>query len=73
MVAQIKSIKGLLPCLGSGDTNYPQKLSKFATFEALFDFHGYFMYIIMLQIFGNIVGNVFKIYQKLIKAENLRL
>ena len=56
MVAQIKSIKGLLLCFGSGDTNYPQKLSKFTTFEALFDFHGYFMYIIMLQIFGNIVG-----------------
>ena len=73
MVAQIKSIKGLLPCLGSGDTNYPQKLSKFTTFEALFNFHGYFMYIIMLQIFGNIVGNVSTIYRKRIKAEDLRL
>ena len=73
ILAQIKSIKGLLLCFGSGDTNYPQKLSKFTTFEALFDFHGSFMYIIMLQIFGNIVGNVSTIYRELIKAEDLRL
>ena len=73
MVAQIKSIKGLLPCLGSGDTNYPQKLSKFTTFEALSYFHGYFMYIIMLQIFRDILDNVSVIYKKIIKAVYLRL
>ena len=73
ILAQIKSNKVLSLCFGSGDTNYPQKLSKFTTFEALFDFHGYFMYIIMLQIFGNIVGNVSTIYRKRIKAEDLRL
>ena len=67
-LTQIKSIKVLLLCCGSGDTKYPQKQGKFTSFEALFDFHGYFMYIIMLQIFGNIVGNVSTIYKKLIKA-----
>ena len=57
----------------SGDAKYPQKQGKFTTIEALFDLHGYFMYIIMLQIFRNIVGNVSTIYKKLIKAEDLRL
>ena len=73
MVAQIKSIKGLLLCFGSGDTNYPQKLSKFTTFEALFDFHGYFMYIIMLQIFRDILDKVSVVCRKIIKAVYLRL
>ena len=73
MVAQIKSIKGLLLCFGSGDTNYPQKLSKFTTFEALFNLHGYFVYIIVLKIFRNLVGSVSMINRKLIKAEDLRL
>ena len=73
ILAQIKSIKGLLLCFGSGDTNYPQKLSKFTTVEALFDCQGYFMYIIMLQIIINLVCNVSTIYRKLIKAEDLRL
>ena len=68
MVAQIKSIKVLLLCCGSGDIKYPQNQGKFTTFEALFDLHGCFVYIIMLQIFGNIVGNVSTIYKKLIKA-----
>ena len=57
----------------SEDAKYSQKQVKFTTFEALFVLHGYFMYIIMLQIFGNIVGNVFTIYKKLIKSEDLRL
>ena len=73
LLAQIKSIKSLSSSSGSGDTMYPQKQVKFTTFEALFDLHGCFMYIIMLQIFGNIVGNVSKIYRELIKAEDLRL
>ena len=57
-LTQIKSIKVLLLCCGSGDTKYPQKQGKFTTFEALFDLHGCFVYIIMLQIFGNLVRNV---------------
>ena len=57
----------------SEDAKYPQKQVKFTTFEALFVLHGYFMYIIMLQIFGSIVGCVCTIYRKLIKAEDLRL
>ena len=73
ILAQIKSIKVLLPCCGSGDTKYPQKQGKFTTFEALFDLHGYFMYIIVLKIFRSLAGNVSMIYKKLIKAEDLRL
>ena len=57
----------------SEDAKYPQKQVKFTTFEALFVLHGYFMYIIMLQIFGSIVDCVCTIYRKLIKAEDLRL
>ena len=66
-LTQIKSIKVLLLCCGSGDTKYPQKQVKFTTFEALFDLHGCFVYIIVLQIFRNLVGNVSVIYRKLIK------
>ena len=72
-VAQIKSNKVLLLRFSLGDTKYLQKQGKFTTFEALFDVHGCFVYIIMLQIFGNIVGNVSTIYRKLIKAVDLRL
>ena len=57
-VAQIKSNKVLLLRFSLGDTKYPQKQGKFTTFEALFDLHGYFLYIIVLQIFRNIVENV---------------
>ena len=57
-VAQIKSNKVLLLRFSLGDTKYPQKQGKFTTFEALFDLHGCFVYIIMLQIFRNLVGNV---------------
>ena len=73
ILAQIKSIKGLLLCFGSGDTNYPQKLSKFTTFEALFELYGCFVYITMLQIFRNLMDNVSVTYKKLIKAVDLRL
>ena len=69
----VKSFMSLSSSSSSWDAKYPQKQGKFTTFEALFDFHGYFMYIIMLQIFGNIVGNVSTIYRELIKAEDLRL
>ena len=72
-LAQIKSIKVLLLCCGSGDTKYPQKQGKFITFEVLFDLHGCFVYIIVLKIFRNLAGNVSMIYRKLIKAEDLRL
>ena len=72
-VAQIKSNKALLLRFSLGDTKYPQKQGKFTTFEALFILHGYLMYIIMLQIIRKLVGNVFMIYIKLIKAEYLRL
>ena len=73
IIAHIKSIKVLLLCCGSGDTKYPQKQGKFTTFEALFDLHGCFVYIIMIQIFWNVVEYVSVIYRKLIKAEDLRL
>ena len=73
ILAQIKSIKVLSLCFGSGDTKYPQKQGKFTTFEALFDLHGCFVYLIMLQIFENLVGNVSVIYRDLIKAKDLRL
>ena len=73
IVAQIKSIKVLMLCCGSGDTKYPQKQGKFTILGVLFDLHGCFVYITMLQIFGNIVGNVSTIYRRLIKAEYLRL
>ena len=72
-ITQIKSIKVLLLCCGSGDTKYPQKQGKFTTFEAHLDLHGYFVYIIVLKIFRNLAGNVSMIYEKLIKAEDLRL
>ena len=57
----------------SEDAKYSQKQVKFTTFEALFVLHGYFMYIIMLQIIESLVGNVSRIYIKPIKAEDLRL
>ena len=72
-VAQIKSNKVLLLRFSLGDTKYPQKQGKFTTFEALFDLYGCFLYIIMLRIFRNIVGNVSVIYIKLITAEDLSL
>ena len=72
-VARIKSNKVLLLRFSLEDTKYPQKQGKFTTFEALFVLHGYFMYIIMLQIIRKLVGNVFMISIKLIKAEYLRL
>ena len=71
--AYFKSFRSLSSSSSSEDAKYPQKQVKFTTFEALFVLHGYFMYIIMLQIFGNIVENVSTIYRKLIKAEDLRL
>ena len=73
LLAQIKSIKSLSSSSGSGDTKYPQKQVKFTTFEAHFDLHGCFVYIIMLQIFKTTVGNVSVSYRKPIKAEDLRL
>ena len=73
LLAQIKSIKSLSSSSGSGDTMYPQKQGKFTTFEAHFDLHGCFVYIIMLQIFKSTVGNVSVSYRKPIKAEDLRL
>ena len=57
----------------SGDTKYSQKQVKFTTFEAHFDLHGCFVYIIMLQIFKDITEHVSVAYIKLIKAEDLRL
>ena len=73
ILAQIKSIKSLSSISGSGDTMYPQKQGKFTTFVAHFDLHGCFVYIIVLQIFINIVGHVSVSYRKPIKAEDLRL
>ena len=52
---------------------YSQKQGKFTTFEALFDLHGCFVYLIMFQILENLVGNVSVIYRDLIKAKDLRL
>ena len=72
-LTQIKSIKVLLLCCGSGDTKYPQKQGKFTTFEALFDLYGCFVYIITLQIFRNLAEDVSVIYIKLITAEDLSL
>ena len=72
-LTQIKLIKVLLLCCGSGDTKYPQKQGKFTTFEALFDLHGCFVYIIILQIFIKLVGYVSVIYSKQIRAIYLRL
>ena len=57
-VAQIKSNKVLLLRFSLGDTKYPQKQGKFTTFEAHFDLHGCFVYIIMPQIFKNITNHV---------------
>ena len=73
VLAQIKLIEVLLPCCGSGDTKYHQKQCKFTTFEALFELYGCFVYITMLQIFRNLMDNVFVTYKKLIKAVDLRL
>ena len=72
-VAQIKSNKVLLLRFSLGDTKYPQKQGKFTTFKALFELHGCFMYIIMLQIFRNVVSIISVIYKKQIKAVYLRL
>ena len=69
---RVKSFKSLPSSPGSGDTKYLQKQAKFTTFEAHLDLHGCFMYIIMLQIFKNIVGHVSVSYIKPIKAEDLR-
>ena len=69
---RVKSCKLLSSSSGSGDTKYSQKQVKFTTFEAHFELHGCFMYIIMLQIFRNIVGHVSVSYRKPIKAEDLR-
>ena len=72
-LTQIKSIKVLLLCCGSGDTKYPQKQGTFTTFGALFDLHDCFVYIIMLQIFQNLMGNVLMMSRKQTKAVYLRL
>ena len=72
-VAQIKSNKVLLLRFSLGDTKYPQKQGKFTTFEALFDLHGCFVYIVMLQIFRNIVCIISVMHRKQIKAIYLRL
>ena len=72
-VAQIKSNKVLLFRFSLGDTKYPQKQGKFTTFEALFDLHGCFLCIIMLQIFRNLVGSVSKIYKKVKKGGNFEV
>ena len=69
----VKSFRSLSSSSPSEDAKYPQKQVKFTTFEALFVLHGYFMYIIILQIIINLVCNVSTIYRKLIKAEDLRL
>ena len=71
--AYVKSFRSLSSSSSSEDAKYSQKQVKFTTFKALFVLHGYFMYIIMLQIIRKLVGNVFMIYIKLIKAEYLRL
>ena len=71
--AHLKTFKPLSSSFGSGDTKYPQKLGKFTTFGLLFDLHGCFAYIIMLQIFRGLMGNVSVIYGKLIKAVYLGL
>ena len=71
--AHVKSFKPLSSSSVSGDTKYPQKQGKFTTFEAHFDLHGCFMYIIMLRIFKDITDHVSVAYIKLIKAEDLRL
>ena len=50
------------------------KENKYLIFlQAHFVLHGYFMYIIMLQIIRKLVGNVSMTYIKLINAEYLRL
>ena len=69
----VKPFKSLSSSSGSGDTKYSQKQVKFTTFEAHFDLHGCFVYIIMLKIFRNIVGHVSVSYRKPIKVEYLRL
>ena len=71
--AHLKTFKPLSSSFGSGDTKYPQKLGKFTTLELLFDLHGCFAYIIMLQIFRGLMGNVSVIYRKLINAVYLGL
>lgn len=68
-----KSCMSLSSSSSSEDAKYSQKQVKFTTFEALFILHSYLMYIIMLQIIRKLVGSVFMIYIKLIKAEYLRL
>ena len=72
-LAYVKSFRSLSSGYSSEDAQYSQKQVKFTTFEALFVLHGCFMYIIMLQIVNNLVGNVSVIYRKIIKAEYLRL
>ena len=69
----VKSFMSLSSSSSSEDAKYSQKQVKFTTFEALFVLHGYFMYIIMLQIIESLVGNVSMIYIKPIKAEDLGL
>ena len=69
----VKSFKSSSSSSGSGDTKYPQKQVKFTTFEAHFDLHGCFVYIITLQIFRNLAEDVSVIYIKLITAEDLGL
>ena len=69
----LKSFRSLSSSSSSEDAKYPQKQVKFITFEALFVLHGYFMYIIMLQIIRNLVGYVCMIFIKPTKAEDLRL
>ena len=69
----VKSFMSLSSSSSSEDAKYSQKQVKFTTFEALFVLHGYFMYIIMLQIIRNLVGYVCMICIKPTKAEDLRL
>ena len=71
--AYVKSFRSLSSGSSSEDAKYPQKQVKFTTFEALFVLHGYFMYINMLQIIRDLVGNVSMICIKPTKAEDLRL
>ena len=71
--AYFKSFRSLSSSSISEDAKYPQKQVKFTTVEALFLLHGYFMFIIMLQIIINLVGDVSMICIKPTKAEDLRL
>ena len=60
ILAQIKSIKVLLLCCGSGDTKYPQKQGKFTTFRLVWLFCVYYHASNIQKLSGRCICDIYK-------------